>query len=120
MQLRDDDALGAIDDERTVIRHQRYLAKEDILFLKIANRGDIGLRVLVVNRQADLDLKRDAVRHAPLLALLLVMLVLETNGLAAVVAQVWANRVKGAAVRTEHLGGVKGVYLDFGRAILTI
>ena len=37
VQLRDDDAFGAVDDERTVVRHQRNFAEEDFLFLDVAD-----------------------------------------------------------------------------------
>ena len=37
VQLRNDDALGAVDDERAVVGHQRNFAEEDFLFLDVAN-----------------------------------------------------------------------------------
>ena len=37
VQLADDHALGAVDDERAVVRHQRNFAEEDFLFLDVAN-----------------------------------------------------------------------------------
>ena len=35
MHLRDDDALGAVDDERAVHRHQRHVAHIDVLLLDV-------------------------------------------------------------------------------------
>ena len=46
------------------------------------------LRILVVNSQPDLDLQRNAVAHAALLALLLIVFVLQADRLAAVFADV--------------------------------
>ena len=69
MQLRNDDALGAVDDERAVLGHQRNFAEEDFLLLDVADGLVAGLRVLVVNRQADGDFQRSGVGHAALFAL---------------------------------------------------
>src|SRR5690349_12922823 len=35
VQLRDDDALGAVDDERAVLGHQRHLAEIDLLLADV-------------------------------------------------------------------------------------
>ena len=37
VQLRDDDALGAVDDERAVLGHQRDVAEVDLLLLDVAD-----------------------------------------------------------------------------------
>ena len=37
VQLADDDALGAVDDERTGVGHQRDLAEVDLLLLDVAD-----------------------------------------------------------------------------------
>src|SRR4029077_9167465 len=47
VQLTDDDALGAIDDKRTVLRHQRNVAEEYFLLFDVANGPIAGLRVFV-------------------------------------------------------------------------
>ena len=120
MKLRNDDALGSVDDERTVVGHQRNLAEEDFFFLDVADGRDVRVSVLVVDRQADLDLERNAVRHAAFLALLLIVLVLQTDRLAAVVAEIRANGVERAAVVTKHLGRVERIDLDLGAAVLTV
>src|SRR5258708_1131033 len=48
------------------------------------------------------------------------MLVLEAYRLAAVVAEIWPDRVEGPAIIAKHFGRVERIDLDFGRAILTI
>ena len=37
VHLRDDDALGAVDDEGAVVRHERHVAHVDILLLDVAD-----------------------------------------------------------------------------------
>ena len=44
VQLADDDALGAVDDERAVVGHQRNVAEENFLFLDVANVFRAGVR----------------------------------------------------------------------------
>ena len=61
MQLRNDNAFGSVDDEGAVIGHQRDLAKENVLFLDVAHGRNARIRILVIDRQADLHLKRYAV-----------------------------------------------------------
>ena len=53
VQLADDDALGAVDDERPVVGHERDLAEEDLLLLDVADRLRAGLLVGVPDDQAD-------------------------------------------------------------------
>ena len=102
MQLRNDNALRAIDDERTVLRHQRDFAKKYVFFLNITHRHRFRVRVFIVNRQANLDLERYAVRHAPVLAFYLVMFVFQADGFAAVGTQIGPHLVKSSAMRTER------------------
>src|SRR5258708_39194910 len=71
MQLRNDYALGAVDDERAVRRHERNVAEEDFLLLDVANGLVAGLGILVVNGEANRHLQRGGERHAALFALLL-------------------------------------------------
>src|SRR5690606_17851660 len=80
VQLRDDDALGAVDDERAVFTHQRDVTEVDLLLLDVADGLDARLRVLVPDDQTDRDLERDGKRHAALLALVDVVLQLELDG----------------------------------------
>src|SRR3712207_9562241 len=72
--------------------------------------------VFVEDRQADLDLERHAVGHAALLALLLVVLVLEADGLAAVVAERRAHGVERAAVVPGRRPGLRRGALGRGVA----
>jgi len=64
MQLADDDALRAIDDEGAGIRHQRDLAEVDFLLLHVADRLDAGLFVDIPHHEPDHDLDRCSERHA--------------------------------------------------------
>src|SRR5205085_3684088 len=74
VELRDDDALRAVDDERAVLRHQGDLAEVDLLLLDVADRPLLrralaGRSVLlVVHLEAERDLGRHGVRHPALLA----------------------------------------------------
>jgi hypothetical protein len=120
VKLRHDDTLGSVDDERSVVGHQRDLAEENVLFLDVADRSKHLSRVLVIDRQTDLDLERDAVGHAALLAFLLVVFVFEADRLAAVVAERRADGIKGSAILAENLGRVERVHLDLRRAVLAI
>src|SRR4029079_6053859 len=103
VQLRDNDALGAVDDERAVLGHQRNVAEVDLLLLDVADGLDAGLRVLVPDHEADRHLQRHGVGHAALLALVDVVLQLERDGVAADVTDVAAGLVRLAAARAEDL-----------------
>ena len=87
VQLADDDALGTVDDEGAVLGHQRNIAEENFLFLDVANGLRAGVGILVVNRQTDGDLERRGIRHAALLALVHVVLQLQRDRIAALVAE---------------------------------
>jgi hypothetical protein len=67
VQLRDDHALGAVDDERAVLGHERDLAHVDLLLLHLLDR--LLRRLLVHQDQAHLGAQRRAVGQAALLAL---------------------------------------------------
>ena len=91
MKLRNDYALSSVDDEGSVVGHQRNLTKENFFFLDIANRLNVRVGILVVNRETNLDLERHAVTHAALLTLLLIVLVFQSDRLAAIRAQFGAH-----------------------------
>jgi hypothetical protein len=74
VQLRDHDALGAVDDEGAVLRHQRDLTEVDLLLLDVADRLGAGLVVDVPDDQAHDHLDRRGERHAAGAALVLVVL----------------------------------------------
>ena len=69
MHLRDDDALGAVDDEGAVIGHERNVAHVDILLLDVLDRLGAGLFVDIEHDQAQRHLERRGVGHAALAAL---------------------------------------------------
>ena len=66
VQLRHDDPFGAVDDERAVAGHERYLAHVNFLLLDLLHRF-LG-RFLVHDDQAHLGAQRRAVRQPALLA----------------------------------------------------
>src|SRR5258708_6072175 len=119
VQLRHDHALSSIDDESAVVGHQRNLTKEDFLFLDVANRFYVRIRIFVVDSQPDLYLEGHAIAHAALLTFLLIVFVLEANGLAAVRAKFRPDIIKGAAHVTECLAWPQRIDLDAGLATLT-
>src|SRR4029077_18571735 len=55
MQLADNDAFRAVDDERAVLGHQRNIAVENFLFLDVANGFRASVGILVVNGQTNGD-----------------------------------------------------------------
>src|SRR5579859_7178461 len=63
VQLRNNDALGPINDERAVLGHQRNFAEEDLLLLDVADGLVAALRILIEYGQPDRDLERRGVSH---------------------------------------------------------
>src|SRR4029453_1477833 len=70
VHLGDDDALGAVDDERAVGRHERHVAHVDVLLLDVLDRAGAGFLVDVEHDQPEGDLEGRGIGHATLLALL--------------------------------------------------
>ncbi len=103
VQLRNDHALGAVDDEGAVVGHQRNFAEEDFLLLDVADGLVAGFGVLGVNRQADGDLERSGVGHAALFALGHVVFQLQAHRVAALVAEGDDVLVERAAVVAQHV-----------------
>src|SRR5579864_4950283 len=68
VHLRDDHALGAIDDERAVVGHERNVAHVDVLLLDILDRARAGLLVDIEDDKAQRHLERRSVSHAALAA----------------------------------------------------
>ena len=64
LELVDDDALGAVDDERALLGHQRHGAEIDDLLLDVADGAVFRLLVHVVDDEADLDAKGRLVGEA--------------------------------------------------------
>src|SRR5579862_148980 len=115
VQLRYDDALGSVDDERSVIGHQRDFAEEDFLLLDVADGLIAGFRIFVENRQPDGDFERSRVRHAALFALGHVVFELQPDGIAAAVAERDDVLVKRSAARAQDFAQVERIGLN-GRA----
>ena len=103
MQLRHDHALGAVDDERAVARHQRDVAKVDLLLLDVPDGLDTSLGVLVPDHEADGHLEGHGVGHTPLLTLFDVVLELEGDCVPAHVAHRTADLVGLATRRADQL-----------------
>jgi len=74
VHLRDDDALGAVDDEGAVHGHQRDVAGIDVLLLDVLHRLGAGVRIDVEGDQAQRHLERRGKGHAALAALVDVVL----------------------------------------------
>src|ERR1035441_10283809 len=117
VELGDDDAFGPVDDEGAVLAHQRDVAKEDFLLLHVAQALDAGLRILVVDLEADGDLERSGVGHAALFALRLVVLQLQADGVAALGAEVRRVLVVGAAEAAQHIARMEGIGDDHVAAV---
>src|SRR5207342_1931263 len=95
VQLRDDDALGAVDDEGAVAGHQGQFAHVDLLLLHILDR--LGRRLAVVDNQAHGHAQRRAEGQAAVAALTLV-----EGRLAQIVADVFQPGVAGVAGDREN------------------
>ena len=117
VQLADDHALGSVDDEGAVGRHQRNVAEEDFLLLHVADGAVAGLRILVVNGQAHGDLERRGVSHTALLALGHVVLQLQSDRVAALVTKIGCIGVVRAALGAEHVAQVERIGLTVAAAI---
>ena len=74
VHLRNDDALGAVDDERAVVGHERDVAHVDILLLDVLDGAGAGLFVDIEHDQPQLHLERRGIGHAALAALVDVVL----------------------------------------------
>ncbi len=117
VQLANNHALGAVDDEGAVLRHQRDVAEEDFLFFNVANGFRARFRVFVVDGEANGHLERRRVGHAALFALCLVILQLETDRVTALVTKVRGVLVVGAALLAKHFAGMERVGDHHGAAI---
>src|SRR5690606_18522818 len=110
VQLRDDDALGAVDDEGAVLGHERDLAHVDLLLLHVLD--GLARRLAVVDHQAHGHAQRGAVAEAAVAALALV-----EHRLAELVADVLQRCVAVVADDREHglEGGVQAAVGALGR-----
>src|SRR5207244_4116261 len=105
VQLRNDDALRTVDDERAVLRHQRNVAVENFLFLDVADGLGTAIGIFIVNGQTDSDLERRGIGHAALLALVHVILQLHGHRVAALVAEGRCVLVERAALVSDDVAG---------------
>ncbi|OIQ79544.1 hypothetical protein GALL_387200 [mine drainage metagenome] len=108
VQLGDDDALGAVDDERAVLGHQGQLAHVDLLLLDLLD-GRLG-SFAVHDGQAHLDAQRRGKSQAALLTFLDV-----EWRCAEAVADIIQTRIAGMADNRKH--GAEG---RLQAAILTL
>ena len=69
VHLRDDDALGAVDDEGAVRGHERHVAHVHVLLLDVLDRLRLGLGIDVEHDEAQRHLERRGEGHAALAAL---------------------------------------------------
>ena len=74
VHLRDDDPLGAVDDEGAVGGHERHVAHVDVLLLDVLDRLGLGLGVDVEHDEPERHLERRGIRHAALTALVDIVL----------------------------------------------
>ncbi len=70
MQLRDDDALGAIHHEGTILGHERHFAHVHFLFLDVLDGLGAGRRILVIDDQAHQGTQGRGIGEATQLTLL--------------------------------------------------
>src|SRR5260370_6562082 len=111
MQLRDDDALGAVDDEGAVVGHERQFAEIYLLLTHVLDRllGAAGL--LIEHHEAYFDAQRSRVGQSAQLAFLDV-----EHRFAQTIAHVLERRVAGVAGNGEHTveGGVQADFVALG------
>ena len=69
VHLRDDDALGAVDDEGAVHGHERDVAHVDVLLLDVLDGLRAGFLVDIEHDEAQRHLQRRSIGHAALAAL---------------------------------------------------
>ena len=117
MQLADDHALRAVDNEGAVGGHQRDIAEEDFLLLHVADGAVTGLGIFVVNGETHGDLQRRGIGHTALLAFSHVVLQLQSHWIAALVTKIGCVGVVGAALGTQHVAQVERIGLHRRAAI---
>ncbi len=69
VHLGHDNALGAVHDERTVVRHERHVAHVDALFLDVLDRLRAGILVDIEHDETEGHLQRRGVGQVALAAL---------------------------------------------------
>src|SRR6185369_4434467 len=84
------------------------------------NRENFGVRIFIENRKPNLYLQRNAIAHSAFLALLLIVLMFQSNRLSAVLAELWPNEVESAAFMTECLACCERIHLYTRAARFTV
>jgi hypothetical protein len=87
LELADDDALDAVEDERALLGHERDVAEIDFLLLDVLEPLGLGRGVLLPGHELDLEFERDGVGVTLLDALHRGVLDLEPDAVAAVIAE---------------------------------
>src|SRR5579883_908413 len=103
MELRHDHALGSIDDERSILRHQRNFAEEDLLLLDVADRLVPGLGIFVKDGKTNRYFERSRIGHAALFALGHVVFELEADRVAATVTESDDVLIECSAARAKYV-----------------
>ena len=116
LELADDDALGAVDDEGALLRHERDVAEEDFLLLNVLQPLGLGDGVLFPRDEPDLEPERDGVGVALLEALVRAEFHLEADAVAAVLAQGKLDLPGRAAEGADLFLGELGVRREEGLA----
>src|SRR5260370_9697090 len=116
MQLGDNHALGAVDDEGTVFSHQRDFAEENFLFFDVADALGTRFGILVINGNADGDLEVSGIGHTALFALRHVVFQLQADGIAAAVAEGDDVLIESAALFAKNVARMKRVGPNSGAA----
>ena len=97
VQLGHDHALGAIDDERAVIGHERQLTEVDLLLADVLDGLLRARRILVEHHQSHLHAQRGGVGETTQLALLHI-----EHGIAEAIAHVFERRIARVAGDREN------------------
>ena len=74
VQLRNDDALGSVDDERARFGHERNFAHVNFLLFNVADIARASFLIDIVHDETNRDLQRSGESHAALAALTHVVL----------------------------------------------
>src|SRR5260370_26279262 len=111
MQLRHDDAIGAVDDEGAVVGHERQFAQIDLLFAHVLDGLLCTAGLLIEHHQAYLDAQRGRVGQSAQLAFLDV-----EHRFAQAIAHVLERGVAGVAGNGAHTveGGVQADFVALG------
>ena len=103
MQLTDNHAFRAINDEYPVVGHQGEIPEVDLLLFDVANGLDFRIAVLVPHHQTNRHLQGSGISHAPLLAFADVVFEGQLNGIPAIVTALDLVGVSGSAVPASHI-----------------